>query len=166
MGAADATPNTPPRPAPEWVEYDCTGLGRKVKYRLDTNVANFQGLAGIAWVIMAANPHLSLDELLSVMDRHRCYRTRGWVYRRRWVFLPDAHEHKTGGRRRDEDGQYARAREIMDEHTHVSARELSRILKEYGIKRGKDWVIRHRVSHNCPIVEGEGERQRGTHDPH
>ena len=129
----------------EWLEYDCPDLGKKVQYRLDINAAEFKGRAGMPWLIMAANLHLSISKLLSVMDHYGYYRTRSWVQRRRWIFFDADYVRNAGGRPRDEDGQEARAYQIMAKHRHVSARELARILRKSGIKRGKDWVLRHRV---------------------
>jgi hypothetical protein len=45
----------------------------------------------------------------------------------------------------DADGQQARAYRIMDQQRDVSARELARILGKAGIKRSKDWVLKHRI---------------------
>jgi hypothetical protein len=52
---------------------------------------------------------------------------------------------RNAGGIRNADGQEARAYRIMDQHPHVSARELARILRRSGIKRGKDWVLKNRV---------------------
>ena len=48
----------------KWLEYDSTGLGKKIRYRLEINAAEFKGRAGMPWLIMAANIHLSVNELL------------------------------------------------------------------------------------------------------
>ena len=72
-------------------------------------------------------------------------RTRSWVSRRRWIFFDADYVRNTGGGVSNADGQEARAYRIMDQHPHVSARELARILRKAGIRRGKDWVLRHRV---------------------
>ena len=93
---------------------------------------------------MAANVHLSINELLEVMTAFGYERTRSWVSRRRWIFF-DANYVRNAGRSRNEDGQETRAHRIMDEHPNVSARELARILRKSGIKRGKDWVLKNRV---------------------
>jgi hypothetical protein len=96
------------------------------------------------WLIMAANLHLSLNELLEVMEAFGYERTRSWIQRRRWIFY-DADFVRGVGGVSNADGQQARAYKIMDEHPYVSARELVRILRKRGIKRGKDWVLKHRV---------------------
>lgn len=128
----------------EWRELDSVGLGKKISYRLDINAGDFRGRAGVAWLIMAANPHLSINELLAVMEAYGCYRTRSWVSRRRWMFLDPNCVRKAGGVC-NADGQQARAYQIMDKHARVSARELTRILRKNGIQRGKDWVLKNRV---------------------
>jgi hypothetical protein len=128
----------------KWLEHDSINLGKKVRYRLDINAGEFKGRAGMPWLIMAANIHLSINELLEVMDAYGYERTRSWVSRRRWIFFDDNYVRNAGGVR-NADGQEARAYRIMDAHPHVSARELARILRQNGIKRGKDWVLRNRV---------------------
>ena len=81
-----------------WLELHSTGLGKKIRYRLDINAEDFRGRAGVVWLIMAANPHLSLDELCAVMEEaFGCYRPRSWVWRRRWIFLDPANVRKAGG---------------------------------------------------------------------
>ena len=128
----------------KWLEYDSAGLGKKISYRLDINAAEFEGRAGMPWLIMAANVNLSVNELLEVMEAYGYMRTRSWVSRRRWIFFDADYVRNTGGRPGNADGQDARAYKIMDQHPHVSARELTRILRKAGIARGKDWVLRHR----------------------
>ena len=129
----------------EWLEIDneYLGNGKKIRYRLDINAGDFKGRAGMPWLIMAANVHLSITELLEVMAVYGYERTRSWVSRRRWIFF-DADYVRNVGRVRNADGQEARAQRIMEQHPHVSARELARILRENGIQRGKDWVLKHR----------------------
>ena len=85
---------------------------------------------------MAANVHLSINELLEVMEAYGYYRTRSWVSRRRWIFF-DPDYVRNAGRVRNADGQEERAYQIMDKHPQVSARELTRILRKHGIQRGK-----------------------------
>ena len=134
----------PPTIGVKWLEHDSEILDKKIRYRLDIDAADFEGRAGMPWLIMAANVHLSITELLEVMAVYGYERTRSWVSRRRWIFF-DANHVRNAGRTRNEDGQEDRAQRIMDEHPHVSARELARILRENGIKRGKDWVLKNRV---------------------
>lgn len=129
---------------PEWLEIDSPTLGKKIQYRTDINICDFVGRAGMPWLIMAANVNLSITELLDVMAAHGYERTRSWVSRRRWIFFSADYVRKAG-RVRNGDGQEERAHRIMRQHPHVSAREMARILRESGIKRGKDWVLKNRA---------------------
>jgi hypothetical protein len=117
-------------------------VSREINLTLD--IRDFKGRAGMPWLIMAANVHLSINELLEVMAAYGYMRTRSWVSRRRWIFFDANYVRKAGGVR-NADGQEARAYRIMGEHPHVSARELARILRKNGIRRGKDWVLKNRV---------------------
>jgi hypothetical protein len=125
-----------------WVDWSGKEQRREVNLTLD--VRDFKGRAGMPWLIMACNTHLSINDLLLVMASYGYERTRSWVSRRRWIFF-DADYVRNAGGVRNSDGQEARAYRIMDEHPHVSARELARILRKHGIRRGKDWVLKHRV---------------------
>ena len=118
--------------------------GKKIQYRVDIDAREFKGRAGLPWLIMAANVNLSINQLLDVMAAYGCQRTRSWVARRRWIFF-DANYVRNAGGQADTDGQQARAYRLMDEYPSVSAREMVRILRDAGIKRGKDWVLKHRV---------------------
>ena len=122
------------------------GVVRKINHEinLSLDVRDFKGRAGMPWLIMAANPHLSINDLLAAMAAFGYERTRSWVSRRRWIFLDPA-DVRTAGGVRNADGQEARAYRIMGQHPHVSARELTRILRKSGIQRGKDWVLKNRV---------------------
>jgi hypothetical protein len=130
--------------APIWLECDSPRLRKTIKYRVDIDAREHEGRAGMPWLIMAANTGLSITELLEVMAANGYERTRSWVSRRRWIFF-DVNYVRSAGGVRDKDGQEARAFRIMDEHPHVSARELARILRESGVKRSKDWVLKNRV---------------------
>lgn len=44
----------------------------------------------------------------------------------------------------DPDGKHARACEIMAENRTLSVRDLSRLLKECGIRRSPEWCRKHR----------------------
>jgi hypothetical protein len=111
---------------------------------VDIDARDFKGRAGMPWLIMAANVHLSINQLLDVMAHYGYERTRSWVERRRWIFFDENYVRQSGAAA-DADGQQARAYKIMDKHPKVSARNMVRILREHGIKRGKDWVLKHRV---------------------
>lgn len=125
----------------EWLELNSAILEKKIRYRVVSNAGDFKGKAGLPYLIIAANPHLSLNELVDVMAAYGCYRGRTWVSRRRWMYF----DPRDVGGVRNADGQDERAYRIMDQHPQVSARELVRILQKNGIRRGKDWVLRRRV---------------------
>jgi hypothetical protein len=127
----------------EYLEIKSPITGKKIDYRLDVDAREFQGRAGMPW-IMAANVNLSINDLLEIMAAHGYERTRSWVGRRRWIFEDENYVRQSGASA-DADGKQARAYRIMDRHPHVSARELVRILGKEGIKRSKDWVLKHRV---------------------
>ena len=71
----------------EYLEHDSPRTGKKIKYRVDVDARQFQGRAGMPWIIMAANVDMSINNLLEVMAAHGYERTRGWVERRRWIFI-------------------------------------------------------------------------------
>lgn len=125
-----------------WTDGQEREISREVNLTLD--IRDFKGRAGMPWLIMAANIHLSINDLLEVMAAYGYERTRSWVSRRRWIFF-DADYVRNAGGVRNADGQEGRAHQIMDKHPHVSARELARILQKNGIRRGKDWVLKNRV---------------------
>jgi hypothetical protein len=104
------------------------------------------GLAGYPWKIMAANPQLS-NVLIERYLRHcgipGAERTASWIQQRRRMFRT-VETGNTIGPRSDADGNQARAVRIMRDNPNLSARQMVRLLKENGIKRGRDWVLRHR----------------------
>jgi hypothetical protein len=128
----------------EYLEIESPTTGKKIEYRVDLDAREFKGRAGMPWLIMAANVNLSIDKLLDVMSHYGYERTRSWVSRRRWLFF-DSNYVCQFGRAADADGQQARAYRIMDQYPNVSSRELVRILGKAGVKRGKDWVLKHRI---------------------
>jgi hypothetical protein len=130
----------------EWLETESylTDKKQEIKYRVDIDAREFKGRARMPWLIMAANVNLSINDLLDVMAHYGYERTRSWVSRRRWIFFDPDYVRQSGGQA-DSDGLQARAYRLMDAHPNVSAREMVRILGNAGIKRGKDWVLKHRV---------------------
>ena len=127
----------------EYLEIEGPTTGKKIKYRVNFDAREFKGRPGLAWIIMA-NVNLSTTQLLEVMAHYGIYRKRSWVERRRWVYFDPDYVRQRGAAA-DADVQQSRAYRIMDQHRDVSARELARILGKAGIKRSKDWVLKHRV---------------------
>jgi hypothetical protein len=109
------------------------------------NINDFKGLPGYPLLVLAANRHLSggvLEALLELAGGKNL-RSRSWIYRRRWLFL-DPETAQGSGPQPNADGRDPRAVAIMRENPTLSLRDLSRLLAQHGIKRGKDWVRQHR----------------------
>ena len=110
---------------------------------LTIDIRDFRDRAGFAWLVMAANPHLSVREIQEVLanvgEQHE--RPVGWISRRRWLF------HGTGkaGGKRNADGLDGKARKIMDENPNLSTRQMAAILRKNGIGRSPEWVRQNRV---------------------
>lgn len=133
----------------EYLEIEGSPTGKKIRYQVAIpDIRQYKGRAGLPWLIMAANVNLSINDLLVVMAHYGVVRTRSWVSRRRWIFF-DAGYVRSSGASADADGQQARAYRIMEQHPKISARDMVRVLSDNGIKRGRDWVLKHRI-HQCP----------------
>ena len=107
------------------------------------DIADFQERAGFAYLLMAANPHLSVRDIQAVLsnigEQHE--RPAGWLSRRRWLF----HGKGEAGRKPNADGMDDKARAIMAEHPSLSSRQTVYLLRKYGIRRNKNWVLKNRV---------------------
>jgi hypothetical protein len=121
---------------------DWQGRERVREINEDISIQKFKGTAGFALLVMAANTHLSISELVTLLDTFGVKRGEMWVRRRRWLFQPSGTLNRNTTA--DLDGKDQRAREIMREHPTDSLRFVVRVLKEHGILRSKDWVRRHR----------------------
>jgi len=131
------------------MEYESLGSGvYPVEVNLVVDARDLVGLAGFPWIVMAANPQLSNDKLswfLATCGIEDVERSEGWIQRRRWMFRRKSqHPHNTGGRPRDGDRNEARILQIMRDNPNLSARQLSRLLKERGCDRSREWVRQHR----------------------
>jgi hypothetical protein len=111
---------------------------------LTIDVRDFKDRAGFAWLLMAANPHLSVRDLQAVLanvgEQHE--RPLGWISRRRWLF----HGTAKPGVKRNVDGLDGKAANIMTANPHLSCRQLARLLREHGIDRSPEWVRYSRVA--------------------
>lgn len=116
---------------------------RETKNTID--IRDFKGLPGYPLLVLAANRHLSggVLEMLLELEGGKNLRSRSWIYRRRWLFL-DPKTVQGSGSQPNADGRDPRAVAIMRENPTLSLRDLSRLLAQHGIKRGKDWVRQHR----------------------
>jgi len=115
---------------------------------LTIDIRDFKERAGFAWLLMAANPHLSITDIQEVLtnvgEQHA--RPVGWITRRRWLF----HGNGKVGARPNADSLDEKARTIMAENPSLSSRKLAYTLRKNGVPRGKDWVRQHRVAANPP----------------
>ncbi len=73
---------------------------REVKLTLD--VRDYEGTAGFPWVLVAANRHLSQEDITLYLERKAVQtpgvaRTRSWVQRRAWMFRPRDSAERRGG---------------------------------------------------------------------
>jgi hypothetical protein len=112
---------------------------KAVKQTLD--IRDFKGRPGFALLLIAANPHLSVTDILECLRLHGVGRSRTWVTRRRWLF----HDEAGQGAKADADGKDARALKIVAANPTLSLRDVSRLLSEAGIDRSREWVRRHRT---------------------
>ena len=113
---------------------------------LTIDIRDFKDKAGFAWLVMAANPHLSVRDIQEVLanvgEQHE--RPRGWLSRRRWLF----HDSQRPGTRRNADGLDGKARALMAENPHLSNRQMAWLLRENGVNRSPEWVRKNRVPAN------------------
>jgi hypothetical protein len=114
---------------------------RPINWTLD--IRDHRGEPGFALLLIATNTHLSVTDLLLFLHSEGVGRSRTWVQRRRWLFQ-QAETVNSPGHKPNGDGKDARAVEIMLDNPKLSVRDLSRMLKENGINRSRDWCRRHR----------------------
>jgi len=124
-------------------EPDRYGREQTRTVNLTIDIRDFKDKAGFAWLVMAANPHLSVRDLQEVLanvgEEHE--RPVGWISRRRWLF------HGTGkaGANANVDGLDEKAHKIMEENPRMSSLKLAYLLRKNGVPRSKEWVRKHRL---------------------
>ncbi len=110
---------------------------------LTIDIRDFKDKPGFAWLLMAANPQLSVRDtqvvLAEVGEQH--YRPAGWISRRRWLF----HGKGKRGAKPNADGLDEKARKIMNDNPRLSNRQMVHTLRERGIRRSREWVRENRV---------------------
>jgi hypothetical protein len=106
------------------------------------DIRKFQKLPIYPWLVMAANPHLSAPDISEFLGTGMAERPVPWLQKRRWMVGGARGVPK--GQPADLDGKQGKAVRIMSENPGMSLRNLTRLLKDSGIVRGKDWVRRHR----------------------
>jgi hypothetical protein len=122
-------------------------ITREVNMVID--VRNFLGTPGYSMLVVAANTNLSVADIeryLRLIDEDWPGVERGtsWIRRRRWLFQQPGTVNARGPQA-NLDGNQARAVRIMGENPNLSVRQLVHWLKENGIKRGRQWVLQHRL---------------------
>lgn len=107
------------------------------------NIEDFKETPGFAWLVIAANPHLSATEIQALLkltgEQH--WRSASWIGRHRWLF-------KAGGKpgaKRNLDGLDDRAHRIMQENPRLSCRQMAYLLRQRGVPRSAEWVRKNRV---------------------
>lgn len=122
------------------------GHGREVVREVRVTVAleAMHGTAMYPWLVIAANPRMSAGDIERFLEMQEeinpgCARSLSWIKRRQWMARP------AGLYRRNRDGRDAAAIRLMAEHPRASIRTLVELLKEHGIKRGREWVRKNRT---------------------
>ena len=122
------------------------GHGRRVTREINQviNVKDFLGTPGYSSLVVAANTHLSVNDVRQYLDLVAeeipgVARSRSWIQRRRWLYQQPGKDNS-----RNRDGKDARAIRIMAEHPSLSVYKLSALLSERGITRSREWVRQHR----------------------
>lgn len=113
---------------------------------LTIDIRDFKERAGFAWLVMAANPHLSVSDIQEVLSNVGEEHTRpvGWISRRIWVFRGK----KKAGANSNVDGLNESAFKIMAENPRLSSRQMAQLLRKNGIPRSAEWVRQNRVTAN------------------
>jgi hypothetical protein len=116
---------------------------RPINFTLD--VRDFEGTAGEAHAVIAANRHLSVGDLRLLLSSFGIERPRSWIHRRRWMYQDPETTNEVGAKP-NADGKDERARAIIrdKDNSRMSARQLVHLLREHGIPRGRDWVWKNR----------------------
>jgi hypothetical protein len=132
---------------PTWtltLEPDRYGREQTRTVNLTVDIRNFKDRAGFPYLLMAANPHLSVRDIQEVLASvaDELERPVGWISRRRWLFPGTG----KSGAKRNADGNDEKAHKIMEDNPRMSANQLVRLLKDNGIIRSREWVRTHRVS--------------------
>ncbi len=135
-----------PNPKMFWTDGRGNRVEREVNQVID--VRDCLGMPGFPLLIMAANPHLSLSEVVRYLDDVAetsgapVRRTRSWANRRRWLWRRP--NDKAAGNLGDRDGMQTRAIQLMTANRELSIRDLALLLKDHGIERNREWVRKHR----------------------
>lgn len=106
------------------------------------NTEDFKDTPGYAWLVIAANPHLSATDiqvfLQLIGEQH--WRSNSWIRRHRWLFQATGKR----GVKRNLDGLDNRAYRIMQDNPKLSNRKMAYLLRERGAPRSAEWVRQNR----------------------
>jgi hypothetical protein len=112
--------------------------------RCTLDIRDFEHRAGFSWLLLAANPHLSLSEireaLLTAGNQHR--RSKSWIARRRWLFTGTD---GTVGAPKNRDGRDDQVFAFIADHPKMSSKQIAGFLRTKGISRSASWIRQHRV---------------------
>lgn len=121
---------------------------RTIKHTLD--VRDYLGTPGYSLLVVAANRDLSVSNIGMFLDYVArddgfpyVVRPSTWIWKRRRLFQAADTDNVRRGIS-DPDGQTHRALQIMIDNPKLSLRELTALLMEHGIKRGREWVRQYR----------------------
>jgi hypothetical protein len=123
-----------------WTDWSGKEQVREVNMTLD--LRKFEGTPGYALLVLAANLHLSIRNIQDWLELKGVGRSKGWLYKRRWLFQQPGT--RSPNSKTNRDGKDERAIVTIREYPTASLRDLVRVLKAKGIIRGKDWVRTHR----------------------
>lgn len=114
---------------------------RPINYTLD--IREHIGEPGWALLAIAANTHLSVSDLVRLLDDlGGVERSRSWLQRRRWLFQQPGAVNAPNKTNRDGKDNWAIG--MMAENPTLSVRQLVRLLAKQGISRNREWVRCHR----------------------
>jgi hypothetical protein len=125
----------------KWIDGRGNEVTREVNETI--NLRQYEGTAGYALLVLAANRHLSRFEIWIWLHRRGVERSDSWIARRRWLFQKPT-ETNAPGAKADADGHGKRALDIIRANTASSLRDLTKLLAKAGIKRSREWVRRNR----------------------
>jgi hypothetical protein len=107
------------------------------------DIREFTHYAVYPWLVMAANPHLSAPDISEFLGGPfpGAFRPASWINKRRWM----CGAHAAPGNQPNRDGRDPLAFELLASNRHLSLRDMTRLLKENGIPRGREWVRVNRM---------------------
>lgn len=121
---------------------------RKINHVI--NIEDFKDKPGFAWLVIAANPHLSASDIQTFLELmgEQHWRSTSWIGRHRWLFQGNSKP----GTKPNADGLDKRAYSIIRDYPRMSSRQLAHLMRERGVQRSAEWVRRHRsVATSSPI---------------